>query len=211
MNWVLADQRRSARVPCRRRWSSLAPAELPRTTQGRPSQAAPDGRRPRCDLWTSADDSQPRRRVRRSTTRAYPSLHPDRLRPRCSIVDQSKPRRPTAESGCDTGLHPGSKSGTGFTAALAKRRPAALGYHQSKVSRLEGDRGTEDIRVLRAVPQELKIPPQQLGLSAVSDAYATDSEAGDTHRRTFLAASIAALARPPPPLLTTSSGLCCPA
>jgi transcriptional regulator with XRE-family HTH domain len=74
---------------------------------------------------------------------------------------------------------------------------AALGYHQSKVSRLEGGRGTEDIRVLRAVAQELKIPAQQLGLAtAVPDASTTDSEADDMHRRTFLAASIAALATP---------------
>lgn len=72
---------------------------------------------------------------------------------------------------------------------------AALGYHQSKVSRLEGGRGTEDIRVLRAVAQELKIPPQQLGLAA-SEASAADPETEDMHRRTFLAASIAALATP---------------
>ncbi|BDM67192.1 hypothetical protein HEK616_06790 [Streptomyces nigrescens] len=53
---------------------------------------------------------------------------------------------------------------------LAKRLQAdvaaVLGYHQSKVSRLEGGRGTEDIRVLRAVAEELKIPPHVLGLSA---------------------------------------------
>ncbi|ANP53319.1 hypothetical protein J2Z21_008587 [Streptomyces griseochromogenes] len=50
---------------------------------------------------------------------------------------------------------------------------AALGYHQSKVSRLVSGRGTQDIRV--------------------------DPEADDMHRRTFLAASIAALATPPGP------------
>ncbi|MEV6502125.1 helix-turn-helix domain-containing protein [Streptomyces prunicolor] len=71
---------------------------------------------------------------------------------------------------------------------------AALGYHQSKVSRLEGGRGTEDIRVLRAVAQELRIPPEQLGLAVVRDAITADPEAEEMHRRTFLAASIAALA-----------------
>lgn len=73
---------------------------------------------------------------------------------------------------------------------------AALGYHQSKVSRLEGGRGTEDIRVLRAVAQELKIPPERLGLAAAPDASTADSEAEEMHRRTFLAASITALATP---------------
>ncbi|WP_328868703.1 helix-turn-helix domain-containing protein [Streptomyces sp. NBC_00287] len=76
---------------------------------------------------------------------------------------------------------------------------AALGYHQSKVSRLEGGRGTEDIRVLRAVAWELKIPPERLGLAAAPDAHATDPEAEDMHRRTFLAASVAALATPATP------------
>ena len=73
---------------------------------------------------------------------------------------------------------------------------AVLGYHQSKVSRLESGRGTEDIRVLRAVAQELKIPPQQLGLAAAPGPSTTDPETEDMHRRTFLAASIAALATP---------------
>ncbi|MFI6550999.1 helix-turn-helix domain-containing protein [Streptomyces prunicolor] len=73
---------------------------------------------------------------------------------------------------------------------------AALGYHQSKVSRLESGHGTEDIRVLRAVAQELGIAPHQLGLAAFPDASAADSETEDMHRRTFLAASIAALATP---------------
>ncbi len=39
-----------------------------------------------------------------------------------------------------------------------KEVAAALGCHQSKTSRLESGRGTEDIRVLRAVVQELGIP-----------------------------------------------------
>ncbi|AZP22886.1 XRE family transcriptional regulator [Streptomyces aquilus] len=81
---------------------------------------------------------------------------------------------------------------------------AALGYHQSKLSRLEGGRGTEDIRVLRAVARELGIPPQRLGLAPAQDASATDPEADDMHRRTFLTASIAAIAAPNPP--TTSHG-----
>ncbi|MGW2646691.1 helix-turn-helix domain-containing protein [Streptomyces sp. NPDC001393] len=73
---------------------------------------------------------------------------------------------------------------------------AALGYHQSKVSRLESGRGTEDIRVLRAIAQELNIPPHELGLAPSQDVSAADREADDMHRRTFLAASIAALAAP---------------
>jgi transcriptional regulator with XRE-family HTH domain len=73
---------------------------------------------------------------------------------------------------------------------------AALGYHQSKVSRLESGRGTEDIRVLRVVAQELKIRPEQLGLAAASDVSTADPEAEEMHRRTFLAASIVALATP---------------
>lgn len=48
--WVFADQGRLTRGPGRRRWSSLATAEVRRTAQGRPSPAAPDdGRRLRCD------------------------------------------------------------------------------------------------------------------------------------------------------------------
>lgn len=35
---------------------------------------------------------------------------------------------------------------------------ADLGYHQSKISRLEGGRGTDDIRVLREVARILRIP-----------------------------------------------------
>ncbi|GGL05421.1 hypothetical protein GCM10010094_77750 [Streptomyces flaveus] len=89
---------------------------------------------------------------------------------------------------------------------------AALGYHQSKVSRLEGGRGTEDIRVLRAVAQELNIPPHQFGLATAPDVSAADLETEDMHRRTFLAASIAALAVPatPPRRTTTWSGPSCP-
>ncbi|MEV6480294.1 helix-turn-helix transcriptional regulator [Streptomyces sp. NPDC051576] len=75
---------------------------------------------------------------------------------------------------------------------------AALGYHQSKVSRLESGRGTEDVRMLREIAQVLGIPPQQLGLSAASDAHPSDLETEDMHRRSFLAAGIAALAAPSP-------------
>ncbi len=74
---------------------------------------------------------------------------------------------------------------------------AALGYHQSKVSRLESGRGTEDVRVLREIAQVLEIPPQRLGLAAASDASPAEPGTEDMHRRTFLAASVAALAAPP--------------
>lgn len=73
---------------------------------------------------------------------------------------------------------------------------AALGYHQSKVSRLESGRGTDDIRLLRAVAEELNISARQLGLAAAPHASAAAPEAEDMHRRTFLAASIASLAVP---------------
>jgi transcriptional regulator with XRE-family HTH domain len=73
---------------------------------------------------------------------------------------------------------------------------AALGYHQSKVSRLESGRGTEDIRVLRAIARELNIPPHELGLAPPQDVFAADQEADDMRRRTFLSASIAALTAP---------------
>ncbi|MDT3395357.1 helix-turn-helix transcriptional regulator [Streptomyces sp. B1866] len=76
---------------------------------------------------------------------------------------------------------------------------AALGYHQSKMSRLEGGRGTEDVRVLREVAQVLGIPPHRLGLAAVSDARPSDSETEDMHRRSFLAAGLAALPAPATP------------
>jgi transcriptional regulator with XRE-family HTH domain len=90
---------------------------------------------------------------------------------------------------------------------LAKRTQAgvaaALGYHQSKLSRLEQGRGTADSQVVRAVAQELGIPLAVLGLAALPDATATtsESETEDMHRRTFLAASVAALATPAPPML----------
>lgn len=74
---------------------------------------------------------------------------------------------------------------------------AALGYHQSKVSRLEGGRGTEDTRLLRDVAQVLGIPLDSLGLAASPETSNADPEAEDMYRRTFLAASIAALATTP--------------
>ncbi|MFC6064126.1 helix-turn-helix domain-containing protein [Streptomyces ochraceiscleroticus] len=81
---------------------------------------------------------------------------------------------------------------------LKKRSQAdvakALGYHQSKVSRLEGGRGTEDTRLLREVAQVLGIPLDSLGLAASPDVSTADPEAEDMYRRTFLAASITALA-----------------
>ncbi|MGW4545419.1 helix-turn-helix domain-containing protein [Streptomyces violaceorubidus] len=72
-----------------------------------------------------------------------------------------------------------------------------LGYHQSKVSRLENGRGTEDVRVLREIAKVLDIPPQRLGLAAFSSP--SDPGTEDMHRRTFLAASVAALAATPTP------------
>ncbi|MFF6885447.1 helix-turn-helix domain-containing protein [Streptomyces sp. NPDC012421] len=71
----------------------------------------------------------------------------------------------------------------------------ALGYHQSKISRLESGRGTEDARVLRAVAAELGIPLYLLGLSdpGPSQEPTDDPETEDMRRRTFLAASIASL------------------
>ncbi|MEV6946940.1 helix-turn-helix transcriptional regulator [Streptomyces sp. NPDC051172] len=72
----------------------------------------------------------------------------------------------------------------------------ALGYHQSKVSRLEGGRGTEDVRMLREVARVLAIPPHRLGLATASDISPSDPETEDMRRRTVLAAGIAALAAP---------------
>lgn len=73
---------------------------------------------------------------------------------------------------------------------------AALGYHQSKVSRLEQGRGTADLPVLRAVAAELRIPLSALGL-ATSRTAAADRETSEyMHRRTFLAAGVATLAAP---------------
>lgn len=73
---------------------------------------------------------------------------------------------------------------------------SALGYHQSKVSRLEGGRGTDDIRMLREVSRVLAIPPHRLGIAATSDINHSETETEDMHRRTVLAAGIAALAAP---------------
>ncbi|GAA2695165.1 helix-turn-helix transcriptional regulator [Streptomyces lunalinharesii] len=86
-------------------------------------------------------------------------------------------------------------------ARLLQRRSQAevaaeLGYHQSKVSRLESGRGTEDVRVLREISCALRIPPHHLGLAAASDINHPEPEAEDMHRRTLLAAGIAALATP---------------
>ncbi|MBT2420804.1 helix-turn-helix transcriptional regulator [Streptomyces sp. ISL-22] len=82
----------------------------------------------------------------------------------------------------------------------------ALGYHQSKVSRLEHGRGTRDMAVLRALAQELGIPPGQLGLAAeaeASDARPGGRASAHLQRRTFLAAGLAALS-PPPATSTTA-------
>ncbi|MDH6123185.1 helix-turn-helix transcriptional regulator [Kitasatospora sp. GP82] len=71
-----------------------------------------------------------------------------------------------------------------------------LGYHQSKISRLESGTGTQDMDVLRAVAAVLDIPLGSLGLSSHTSA---DSRADDMHRRNFLAASVVALAAPAAP------------
>ncbi|MFJ3788991.1 helix-turn-helix domain-containing protein [Kitasatospora sp. NPDC090091] len=68
-----------------------------------------------------------------------------------------------------------------------------LGYHQSKISRLESGKGTHDVGVLRAVAAVLDIPLVNLGLAA---SISTHSRADDMHRRSFLAASVVALAAP---------------
>ncbi|MGA5821782.1 helix-turn-helix domain-containing protein [Kitasatospora sp. NPDC094028] len=68
-----------------------------------------------------------------------------------------------------------------------------LGYHQSKISRLENGTGTQDIGVLRAVAAVLGIPLTSFGLA--SQAH-TDSRTDGMHRRNFLAASALALAAP---------------
>ena len=100
---------------------------------------------------------------------------------------------------------------------LAKRSQAnvaaTLGYHQSKVSRLEQGKGTEDSQVLRAIALELGIPLPAVGLAAIPDGNTCDPETEDMHRRTFLAASLAALATPAPPTAATatSSNPSCPA
>ncbi|MFF9013570.1 helix-turn-helix domain-containing protein [Streptomyces sp. NPDC014870] len=85
----------------------------------------------------------------------------------------------------------------------------ALGYHQSKLSRLESGRGTEDTRVLRAVAAELAIPLHFLGLSdhGPSAAPTDDPETEDMRRRTFLAASIASLTAPTAPATAAHDNL----
>ncbi|MFI5667748.1 helix-turn-helix domain-containing protein [Streptomyces sp. NPDC051704] len=77
---------------------------------------------------------------------------------------------------------------------------ADLGYHQSKISRLEGGRGTEDIRVLREVARVLRIPPAHLGLAETTlEAEPDDPETEEMlRRRTLLAASVTMLATPVP-------------
>jgi transcriptional regulator with XRE-family HTH domain len=77
---------------------------------------------------------------------------------------------------------------------------AALGYHQSKVSRLEQGKGARDLHVLRAVAAELRIPLHALGLASVPVAAGAHRETTeDMRRRTFLAASAVTLAGPTPP------------
>ncbi|WP_030238387.1 helix-turn-helix domain-containing protein [Streptomyces sp. NRRL S-350] len=71
-----------------------------------------------------------------------------------------------------------------------------LGYHQSKISRLESGKGTQDVGVLRSVAAVLEIPPERLGLASPPGA---DSRTDDMHRRGFLAASVIALAAPAGP------------
>ncbi|MFD4133356.1 helix-turn-helix domain-containing protein [Streptomyces goshikiensis] len=77
---------------------------------------------------------------------------------------------------------------------------ADLGYHQSKISRLEGGRGTDDIRVLRDVARILRIPLAHLGLAETAlEAEPDDPETEDMlRRRTLLAASVTMLATPAP-------------
>ncbi|MFI1419312.1 helix-turn-helix domain-containing protein [Streptomyces sp. NPDC020731] len=83
-----------------------------------------------------------------------------------------------------------------------------LGYHQSKVSRLENGRGTEDVRVLREVAQVLGIPLHSLGLTGVPEARTDEPETEDMRRRTFLAAAgMAALATPMPSASATHLAL----
>ncbi|MFP1662747.1 helix-turn-helix domain-containing protein [Streptomyces cavourensis] len=94
---------------------------------------------------------------------------------------------------------------------LARRSQAdvatALGYHQSKVSRLEQGKGTEDSQVLRAVARELGIPLASVGLADVPDARNLEPETDDMHRRKFLAASLATLAVPAAPSHADSGAL----
>ncbi|WP_336054710.1 helix-turn-helix domain-containing protein [Streptomyces sp. CA2R101] len=80
-----------------------------------------------------------------------------------------------------------------------KNVAAALGYHQSKVSRLEAGRGAQDVHMLREVARVLGIPPHHVGLGAAPDTTSSNPETEDMHRRTFLAAGVAALAAPTTP------------
>lgn len=94
------------------------------------------------------------------------------------------------------------------TRVLARRSQtevaAALGYHQSKVSRLEQGRGTQDLRVLRAVAEELRIPLHTLGLTPPPTVGRPERETPeDMHRRTFLAAGVVTLAVPAQPTRPT--------
>ncbi|MFD5563816.1 helix-turn-helix domain-containing protein [Kitasatospora griseola] len=75
-----------------------------------------------------------------------------------------------------------------------------LGYHQSKLSRLEKGIGVDDVRVLRAVAAELDIPLEILGLTASPNSR--DLRADEMQRRDFLAAGVAALATPTRPHTT---------
>ena len=101
--------------------------------------------------------------------------------------------------------HEGRRIGEVIRKARVLRRRSqkdvatALGYHQSKVSRLENGRGTGDIAVLRALAQELGIPPGQLGLASEAEAsdVGPNTVLAHMHRRTFLAAGLAALTPPP--------------
>ncbi|RPK62656.1 hypothetical protein EES43_13270 [Streptomyces sp. ADI96-02] len=94
---------------------------------------------------------------------------------------------------------------------LARRSQAdvatALGYHQSKVSRLEQGKDTEDSQVLRAVARELGIPLASVGLADIPVARNLEPETDDMHRRNFLAASLATLAVPTIPSHAGSGAL----
>ncbi|MEU4113338.1 helix-turn-helix transcriptional regulator [Kitasatospora sp. NPDC028055] len=78
---------------------------------------------------------------------------------------------------------------------------SALGYHQSKLSRLERGIGTDDVRVLRAVAAELDIPLESLGLTAFPNGADTRTD-DDMYRRGFVAVGVAALATPARTLTT---------